>query len=176
MRERQSRDTAGNADGERGVLGFIRIGIAARVEKDPAPGGGGRGLAIVDRGVELALGEVDQHVAAAADIAGARIGDREREAGRDRGIDGVAAALEHLDADARRAPLLRDHHAMRGRNRLDARAARRRGLGQHRRLRRERSEQCQACGESEQRGAGDGDHRVSGSFHLLDLGTSACSF
>ena len=55
---------------------------------------------------------MDDHVAAAADIAGARIGHRQREAGRDRGIDGVAALLQELDADAGGARLLRHHHAV----------------------------------------------------------------
>ena len=63
----------------------------------------GRGLAIVDGDVAVVFGEMDHHEAAAADIAGARIGDRERKAGRDRGIDRIAAAFEDLDADARGA-------------------------------------------------------------------------
>ena len=69
----------------------------------------------------VALGEMDQHEAAAADVAGARIGHRHREADRDRGIDRVAAALEHLDADARRARLLRHHHAVARGDRRNAR-------------------------------------------------------
>jgi hypothetical protein len=55
---------------------------------------------------------VDHHEAAAADIAGARIGHGHREPDRDRGIDRVAAAMQNLDADARRARLLRHHHAV----------------------------------------------------------------
>ena len=55
---------------------------------------------------------MDHHEAAAADIAGARIGDGEREADGDRGIDRVAAAVEDLDADARGAAFLRHHHAV----------------------------------------------------------------
>ena len=66
----------------------------------------------------LAAGEMDHHEAAAADIAGARIGHRHREADRDRGIDRVAAALEDVGADARRARLLRHHHAVAGGDRL----------------------------------------------------------
>ena len=53
----------------------------------------------------VAAGEMHQHVAAAADIAGARIGHRQREAGRDRGVDRVAALLAGLRRRcARRAP------------------------------------------------------------------------
>jgi len=55
---------------------------------------------------------MDHHIAAAADIAGARIGHRQREPGRDRRIDRVAALLQHFDADAGRARLLRHHHAV----------------------------------------------------------------
>ena len=60
---------------------------------------------------------MDHHEAAAAEIAGARIGDRERKADRDRGIDRVAAAVEDLDADAGGAFLLRHHHAVAGEDR-----------------------------------------------------------
>ncbi len=68
-------------------------------------------------------GEVDHHEAAAADVAGARIGHRHGEADRDRGIDRVAAAAQHVGADARGARLLRHHHAVLGGDRLDRRNA-----------------------------------------------------
>ncbi len=55
---------------------------------------------------------MDQHETAAADIAGGRIGDGEREADRDRGVDRVAAFLQHGDADVRSNRLHRDHHAV----------------------------------------------------------------
>ena len=86
---------------------------------------GRRGLAIVDRGIVAGLGEMDHHEAAAADIAGARIGHRHREADRDRGIDRVAAAIENIDADAGGALLLRHHHAVVARDRLRRRDDRR---------------------------------------------------
>ena len=57
---------------------------------------------------------MDQHEAAAADIAGARQGDGERKTDRDRRIDGVAAALQHVEPDPRRLGLLGHHHAMCG--------------------------------------------------------------
>ena len=38
--------------------------------------------------------------------------DRQRVANGDRGIDGVAALLHHLDADFRREMMGRHHHAM----------------------------------------------------------------
>src|SRR5262249_2896749 len=56
VREREPRDRAGNADGERGVLGFARIGFTPLVEENLARGRRRRGLAIVDGGVGLAAG------------------------------------------------------------------------------------------------------------------------
>ena len=55
---------------------------------------------------------MDQHEAAAADIAGARIAHCERKTDRDCGIHRVAALLQNVDTDARRAWLLRHHHAV----------------------------------------------------------------
>ena len=105
VREREPGHRAGHADRERGLARLARVGVALLVEEDVARGRGRRGLAIVDRDVDVAVGEVDHHVAAAADIAGARIGHREREAGRDRGIDRVAAlAAGCRRRCARRAP------------------------------------------------------------------------
>ena len=57
---------------------------------------------------------MDQHEAAAADIAGARQGDGERKADRDRRIDGVAAALQDVEPDPRRLRLLGHDHAVPG--------------------------------------------------------------
>ena len=58
--------------------------------------------------------EMDHHEAAAADISRARIGHGHGKAGRDRGIDRIAAAPQHIGADARRDFLLRHHHAVFG--------------------------------------------------------------
>ena len=92
---------------------FARIGIAiAHRGNDLLLIACRRGLAIIDRGV-FAGGEMDQHEAAAADIAGARIGHRHGEADRDRGINRIAAFLQDIDADARRQRFLRHHHAVR---------------------------------------------------------------
>ena len=57
---------------------------------------------------------MDQHEAAAADIAGARHGDRERKADRDRSIDGVASEPQHVEPDPRGRRLLGDDHAVPG--------------------------------------------------------------
>ncbi len=56
---------------------------------------------------------MDQHEAAAADIARARQRHREREADRDGGVDRVAAALENIEPDPRGRGFLRDHHGVR---------------------------------------------------------------
>ena len=79
---------------------------------------------------------MDHHEAAAADIAGARISDREREADRHRGVNRIAAAIENFDADAGGALLLRHHHAVAREDRLRRRdrwrARNRRDLGERR--------------------------------------------
>ena len=81
-----------------------RVGLAVGPEKNIARGRGRRGLAIVDGDVFVALGRMDHHEAAAADVAGARIGHGQRKAGRDRGIDRIAALPQDVGADpARRA-------------------------------------------------------------------------
>ena len=74
----------------------------------------------------VALGRMDHHEAAAADISGARIGDGHRKAGRDRGVDGVAALPQNVGADFCRESLLRDHHAVFGGNGMNAGEVRRR--------------------------------------------------
>src|SRR5690606_17827033 len=61
---------------------------------------GGRGLAKIDRG-RPPVGHAHDHEATAAEVAGGRVRDRERERDGDRGVDGVATALEDADAGAR---------------------------------------------------------------------------
>jgi len=107
--KRETGDGARDPDAERGIARFLRIGIALCVEERFAVDGLRRGFAIIDRGV-AAVGEMDDHEAAAADIAGARIGHRHRKADGDRGIDRIAAFLQNVDADARRRCFLRHHH------------------------------------------------------------------
>ena len=91
QRQRQARHGAGHADAERRIARFVGVGLAVGAEIHVARGSCRRGLAIVDRDVFVALGGMDHHEAAAADIAGARIGHGQRKAGRDRGVDRVAA-------------------------------------------------------------------------------------
>ena len=75
-------------------------------------------LAVVDGDRLAGLRDVDEHEAAAAEIAGLRQRHREREADRDRRIDGVAAALQDIDADIGRERLLARHHPVRGVDRM----------------------------------------------------------
>ena len=91
-------------------------GLPSGAEKAVALHRSRRGLAIIDRDVLVAFGRMDHHEAAAADIAGARIGDGHRKAGRDRGIDGIAALAQDVGADFRGEFLLRHHHAVFGGN------------------------------------------------------------
>ncbi len=102
--QREAGDGARHADRKRGIARLLRIGIALRVEKALGVDRRRRGFAIIDRGV-AAVGAVDHHEAAAAEIAGARIAHRERKTDRDRGIHRIAALLQNVDADPRRARL-----------------------------------------------------------------------
>ena len=70
------------------------------IEVHVAGGGAGGALAEVDEG-GASVGEADEHEAAAADVAGGGVGDGEGEADGDGGVDGIAAGVENLDADAR---------------------------------------------------------------------------
>ena len=57
---------------------------------------------------------MNEHEAAAAQIAGARKSDGEREADRDCRIDGVASTLQYVQSDARRRRFLGYDHAVPG--------------------------------------------------------------
>ena len=91
---RHAGDRARHADREMPDAAAVG-GLAVRVEVHVARRCQRRHLAVVDRRV-AAVGEVHHHEAAAADVAGARIRHREREADRDRGVDRVAARPQDL--------------------------------------------------------------------------------
>ena len=91
-----------------------RVGAGA-VEEHLRRGAGRRFFAEVDSG-GFAIGEADHHEAAAADVAGGRIGDRQREAGSDGGVDGIAAVGEHVAAGLAGDGAGRNHHTLRGVN------------------------------------------------------------
>ncbi len=79
---------------------FAISGLPSAPRKISRRGRGRRGLAIIDRDILVALRRVNHHEAAAADISGARIGHGHRKSGGHRGIDRIAAALEHIGADS----------------------------------------------------------------------------
>ncbi len=112
VRECETGDGAGHADRERGVPRFGGVGFPVRVEKTLARDRRRRGLAVIDGGVEMGCRQMDHHVAAAADIARARIGHGQRKAGRDGGIHGIAPLLEDRCPDAGGARFLCHHHAV----------------------------------------------------------------
>ena len=120
--QRQTGHGARHPDSERRFARLLRIGVALRVEKALGVNRRRRGLAIVDRSV-LAVGEVNHHEAAAADIAGARIARGKGKTDRDCGIHRIAALLQNIDADTRRARLLRHHHAVAGGNAFGTRGS-----------------------------------------------------
>ena len=85
-------DRARHADGAMTGQAEAVDHLAVLVEVHVARGGGGRDLAIVEeRGLAV---HVREHEAAAAQIAGFRVRDGQRERARDGGIDGIAAGLE----------------------------------------------------------------------------------
>ena len=61
---------------------------------------------------------MDHHEAAAADIAGARVAHRHGKTDRNRGVYGIAAFLQHLDANAGGTRVLARDHPVARNNRL----------------------------------------------------------
>ncbi|AEK61998.1 hypothetical protein CFU_2168 [Collimonas fungivorans Ter331] len=61
-----------------------------------------------------AVGQLDGHETAAADIARGRVHHRQRITDRHRRIDRITAILQHIDADTGGQVLSRDHHAVFG--------------------------------------------------------------
>ena len=106
----ETHHRARHAGREIAIEAALADGIAGRVEKHAGGRGARRGLAEIDDGV-MPVGGVDQHKAAAADIAAARIDDGERVADRDRRIDRVAAGLQDAQPRVARLMLRRDDHA-----------------------------------------------------------------
>ena len=85
--------------------------VAVAVEVHVGRRGERGGLAEIDERL-AAVGELDGHEAAAADVAGRGEHHAERVADGDRRVDGVAALLQDVDADLGREVLARDHHAV----------------------------------------------------------------
>ena len=81
----------------------IQIHVARRLLRRP--------LAKIDEG-GAAVGHPNQHVTAAADVAGVRMRDGHREADGDGRIHGVAAVLQYGDANVGGGGFHRHHHAV----------------------------------------------------------------
>ncbi len=86
--------------------------VAGRVDEHVVGGGGGRRFAVVERR-HFAAGGAMHDEAAAADIAGVRQHDFERERHGDGGVDRVAALLQDVDAGLGREGMGGNHHGVR---------------------------------------------------------------
>src|SRR5581483_8979654 len=109
-REIEAADGAGNARGAPSVDG-IAGGLAARVEIHVVRRFFGCAFAEIDEG-GLAVGETDQHEAAAADVSGVGMRDGERKSDGDRSVDRIASVFQDLNADVGGDRLLGYHHAV----------------------------------------------------------------
>ncbi len=114
QRVEQARHRAGHARRGAAIAGAVPVHIATLVQEHVLGGGGRCGLAVVDSRELLRGGERDQHEAAPADIARLRVRHGKSEAGRDSGIDRIAALLQNVHAHLRRNLFLRRHHPMPG--------------------------------------------------------------
>ena len=112
-------ETAGGAGDAGGAPAGERVagGVAVLVEIHVAGSGEGGAFAEVDEG-GAAVGETDEHEAAAAEIAGAGVGDGEGKAHRCGRIDGVAAGLQNGHAGVGGVRFAGDHHGLAGADRL----------------------------------------------------------
>ena len=117
-----ARNGAGHADGEVPLGGQALDDVAVLVEVHVGGGALGRRLAEIEEGL-AAVGKLDGHEAAAAEIAGRRIDHGERIADRHRRVDRVAAALEHIHAHHRGQVLGGNHHPVFGGDRRHGRRA-----------------------------------------------------
>ena len=98
----EPHDGAGHAGGAGAVEAAIGDGFAVGVEEHRGGRGARGGFAKVDEPVPAAflrcVGEVQGHEPATADIAAARVHDRQRVTDRDRRIDCVAAPAQDVRA------------------------------------------------------------------------------
>ncbi len=140
-RHLQAGDGARHADGESALGAQALDDVTVLVEVHAAGGGERRLLAEIQEGA-APVGELDGHEAAAAEVARGGVDHRQRIADRDRSIDGVAAALQDVDADLRREVLGGDHHAV-----LGDRGRHRRGTDR-RRCKRDRQDREQRHGDA----------------------------
>ena len=112
-------DRAGHADRAMAVVVEVEV-VLAVLQPHLGVGAGRRRLAEVVGGRPRPLaGAVDEE-AAAADVPGGGMRDRQRKGGRHGGVDSVAAALDDLPPDFRGDAVLRHDHAGAGTRRRGA--------------------------------------------------------
>ncbi|MNJ30826.1 hypothetical protein D3C77_254370 [compost metagenome] len=147
VRRLQTGDRAGHARSAIAAAQVARIS-ALRRRVEPHVGRLRRYRAIVQRHRLIGGGDMDEHIAVAAEIAGARQGDGQGEARRHGRVDGVAAPAQDVGAHLTGDGVLADHHRAVGMNRvLDG------GVVQQRRTRRRRlTKSLRGAGRQEQRG------------------------
>ena len=118
-REEQTSDRAGNADGQMAVVvpifGSYTPSFMNIVGDAPAGAVSRKSYA-----TGCPVGRPKHEEPAAADVAGRRVRDREREGRRDGRIHRVAAATQDVGADFRRVGVGGHDHALRGPDRLRA--------------------------------------------------------
>ena len=109
----QAHDGSGNPHRQITVETAVADNLAARVEEHVGAGGERRPLAKIDEGI-FAVGEMNDHESAAAEIAAARMCHRQRVADRYRGIDGVATLTQNCRTHIRSQVLGSNHHPLIG--------------------------------------------------------------
>ncbi len=111
QRSRQAGNLAGNGDRETAVAAQLGDHMPITHEH-VARRSRGRDLAIVQRDGAPLTRRVDEHEPATADATGSGVHHPDSQRRCHRRIDGVAAALQHLDARRRGEAMLRGHHAV----------------------------------------------------------------
>ena len=139
---------ARHRDGQMAGGGRLPDHVASGVEVHVRGGGQRCLLAEVEESL-LAVGELQRHEAAAAEVAGGRVHHRQRVADRDRGVDRVAAFPQHLDTSLGGEMLGRhDHAVLRGHRRRRGRGGLAAGAGE-----------AEQQGQDEEAGAPAGGNR-----------------
>ena len=112
-------DRARHADGEMRKQRPAFRHAAGLVQVHVTTGSGRSHLTEIERDVLAARGVVQHHEPAAAEVSGIGQYHRQRKADRHGCVDGVAAALEHVKADAAGQHVLGGDHAVLGVNRME---------------------------------------------------------
>ena len=104
----QTRNRPGYPGGLMGEVGFCLIDRPVLFQKHLTCCGGRCGLAVVDKDLFIGLGKMNQHEAAAANVACSGKRHSQRKPCRHSCINGIAALLEHIEANLA-GQLLRAH-------------------------------------------------------------------